>query len=580
MTTATFALLTVLAADPASEAAADSLRVQVRVEGIRGEMRRNVFAGLRLAREEQAGRLLSEGEVRRLHHRAPERIRRALEPFGHYRPEIEGELEVEGEAWSVTYRIDPGDPVTFARVDVRVSGPGAEDPEVARAAERFPLEVGDPFRHARYEHAKRRLQAAAMERGYLDASFPEKRVLVDPDRGTADLRLRLDTGPRFRFGRVAFVGDDLDPEFLQGFVRFRRGEPITTAQLLALQDALQASGLFASVEVELLRERADGLEVPVEVRLIPRPRRRYDAGFGYGTDTGPRAVLGGELRRLTDSGHSLTGELRTSLIQNGMNLGYLAPIPGFPGDRLALTAGILDERTLEIRSTKANVGLGWHRARGSWREAWLVEVQRERSGEGDEMRTSTMALPAVHWTRTEADDPVYPERGYRLRLELAGTHRSLSSDVSFGRALARAGAAVSPWDGGRILLRGEAGSVLVPDVTDLPVSFRFYAGGDRSVRGFAYRSLAPRTEEGVPAGGRHLLVLSGELEQLLWRSFGAAVFLDAGNAENDWPVAPRVGTGLGVRWRSPVGMVRVDLAAAVSEPGNPLRLHLSVGTGL
>ena len=558
----------------------DSLPVQVRVEGVRGEMRANVMATLRLAREAREGRVLSRGEAERLHARSPDQIRRALEPFGYYRPEVHSELTAERNHWQASYRVIPGEPVTITEVDVGIVGPGSGDPALLEAVEGFLLRPGAPFRHPSYEQAKRRLQATAAESGYLDAAFQERRVLVDPDRGTATVTLRLSTGERFHFGPVRFTGHDLDPRFLQSFVRFRPGEPISTPALLELQNALQATGLFSSVEVELRRGEAADLQVPVEVRLSPRPRRRYDGGAGYGTDTGPRAVLSGELRRLNSSGHGLVGEARASLIQNGVNLSYVIPLPGAAGNRLGFTGGFLDERTLEVRSTKATLGMGWHRGRGTWREVWLVDLQRERSGQEDEVQTSTTLLPSVHWVRTGFDDPVHATRGHRLRLELAGSHQSLISDVSFGRVSLRAGAIFSPWEDGRVLLRGEVGAALVDEVTDLPVSFRFYAGGDRSVRGYAYRSLAPTSPEGTPLGGRHLLVTSAEVEQIFWRGFGLAVFVDAGNASRDWPVRPRVGTGAGLRWRSPVGLVRVDGAAAVSRPGTPWRLHLSVGPSL
>ncbi len=560
--------------------ASDTRPVEVRVQGIRGEMRTNAEAGLRLVRAQRAGRTLSEMEVTRLHDRAPEQIRRALEPFGHYSANVDGELEVRGDRWRATYRVEAGEPVRVETIRAEVTGEGSGDPSLEDAVDAFPLGPGDVLRHRTYEQGKRRLQAAAVERGYLDAVFRERRVQVSPGDRAASIDLVLDTGPRYRFGSVRFTGDDLDPGFLEGFVRFREGDPVSTPALLELQNALEASGLFTSAEVELARGEEDGLEVPVAVRLIPRPTRRYDVGGGFGTDTGPRGVLGGELRRLTDQGHSVEGEIRASLVRNGANATYLVPIPGAPGDRLAITAGIVDERTRDIQSTRGTVGVTWHRARGSWREAWNLDFQRERSGEGDDVRTSTVVLPSVHWTRTQMSHPVHADRGHRLRLELAGSDPVVGSDVSFGRVLASADLIRSPWEGARIILRGEAGSSIADEITDLPVSLRFYAGGDRSVRGYGYRSLAPREPDGPPLGGRHLLAGSAEVEQLVWGDWGGALFVDAGNAERNWPVTPSVGAGAGLRWLSPVGMVRLDLAAALSEPGTPLRIHFSIGPGI
>lgn len=568
---------TPLSADPEPRAPTP---VQVRVEGIRGEMRAAVLAQLRIAREARTGRPLSEGEVNLLHLRAPDQVRSALEPFGHYRPEISATLEDRGGAWRATYRVDPGRPVTFRNIDVRLVGEGSDDPALREAVRAVALAPGQPLRHSAYEQAKRRLQAAAVERGFLDAGYVENVVAVRPEQGRADVTLRLDTGPRFRFGPVRFVGADLDEDFLLDFIRFAEGEPVATPILLDLQNTLQATGLFTSVEVGLLRDQARELVVPVEVRLSPRPRTRLDAGVGYGTDTGPRAVVGVDLRRLNRYGHGLETELRTSFIQNGLNARYLIPLPGTAGDRIRVSAGLLDERTLDIRSTRGTLGVGWHRSRGRWREAWLLDLQRERYGEGDELTTSNVVLPSVQWSRTEADDPVHALRGRSYRFEVAGSHKAVGSPSTFGRISAGAGLLRSPWRNGRVIVRAEAGTAFVGEASELPVSQRFYAGGDRSVRGYAYRFLAPRSEEGIPVGGKHLIIGSAEVEHLFWNDFGLAAFVDAGNAGDDWPVRPQVGTGLGLRWLSPVGMVGLDAAAAVSRPGTPWRIHLSIGGGL
>jgi len=138
---------------------------------------------------------------------------------------------------------------------------------------------------------------------------------------------------------------------------------------------------------------------------------------------------------------------------------------------------------------------------------------------------------------------------------------------------------VGLWPDARLLLRGAFGAVDGADVDDLPLSQRFFAGGDNSVRGFDYQTLGPTNEQGQVVGGRFLTVASVELEQLIVRNWGAAVFVDSGNAMNDHGTGLRTAAGVGLRYRSPVGVFRVDVAKAVDGDESP-RLHLSLGVDL
>jgi len=193
---------------------------------------------------------------------------------------------------------------------------------------------------------------------------------------------------------------------------------------------------------------------------------------------------------------------------------------------------------------------------------------------------SRLLIPGVSWTRIDADSRIYTTRGSRLALSLQGAARGVLSNTSFAQADLQAKVIRSFGTGNRLIVRGEAGATYVSDFSRLPVSLRFFAGGDNSVRGYAYRSLGPTDASGAVIGGRYLLVGSVEYDRRIVGNWGAAVFYDAGNAFNSRPASLKRGAGVGLRWRSPVGMVRIDLASALSEPGHPLRLHISIGPDL
>ncbi|MFC1640341.1 autotransporter assembly complex family protein, partial [Gemmatimonadota bacterium] len=385
---------------------------------------------------------------------------------------------------------------------------------------------------------------------------------------TADVALRFRTGPRFRFGDVTFDQDVVESELLRSFVRFERGEPFNVNELLALQSALGDSPYFSRVEVVPRREAAQDLEVPIDVKLVPRQTQQYEAGVGYGTNTGPRGTFEIELRRLNRVGHRASGEISASLIERRISTQYVIPVGVGKGNVLALSAGF----------AIASATLG--RYRGRWQETLSLTFQLEDFQVGSDSGTAVLLMPGASWSRTKADDRLFPSRGSRVRFELNGALSGAGSNASFGRVKASAKFIRTVLPRTRLLARIDLGGTVTNQLHDLPPSIRFFSGGDQSVRGYAYRSLGPVDAIANVIGGRVLAVGGIELDREIISRFGIATFFDTGNAMDrfEWSLEQSVGGG--VRWLSPVGLVRLDLAFAVSRDGNPLRFHLTVGPDL
>ncbi len=577
---AAFLILMLGAQTPSPATDIEPSPVRVEVRGIRGDLRANVR--LRLSIAARAGEAtLSEAQVRRLHARAGDEIRIALQPFGFYRPVIEPHLVHDGRRWIARYHVRPGEPVRITVVDVAIEGPGADDPALLRIFPRSRVRPGEPLRHARYDAAKQALQNAAAARGYFDAAVTRARVEVDTAAGEARVDVRMATGPRHRFGAVRFPATPFEDRLLERFVTFRPGEAFRLDELILLQRRLTSSDLFEGVEVEPLPEEGTDLEVPVEVRLRTRPRNRYGVGAGYGTDTGPRGTLSVGRRWVNASAHSLRFEIQVSDPLQAAAARYAAPIGSRVGDEAALTVGYRRER-FEVLETRSATGLlAASYARGAWREMPSLRFTEEWDRVGGVERQSTLLIPQAVWSRLSADDPLYPRKGSRVELKVLGTSRSIGSDVSMLQAGLRLRLQQGLTPRGRALLRFDAEGTVVDDIGDLPVSLRHFAGGGQSVRGYSFRSLAPRTPEGTLLGGRHLLAGSVEIEQLVVGAFGIAAFADAGGAFNDpggdWLA---VGAGPGLRWRSPVGPIRVDVAWPLDGSGGRPQVHFLVGSGL
>ncbi len=553
--------------------------VNVQLEGVRGEERRNVLATLSIvgARVDTNG---SETRIERLHARAPREIALALQPFGYYRPNVESQLIREANSWVARYTVTPGPRILVRRVSIELQGEGAEEASFRNAVERFPVAEGAPLSHPAYELGKTRLLNVASELGYLDARFDIHEMRIDLESYTADIELAFSTGPRYLFGQIAFHQDIVAPDILETLATFRRGEPFSISPLLELQSVLSESPYFSRVEVVPRRDSARGLEVPIDVNLLPRKPQRYEIGAGYGTNTGPRGNAQAEFRRLNRSGHRALGEVSASFIEKRIAGRYLIPFSGPRPAVLSFAAGFARLTPTTSTSNAALVSTTLGTQRGLWQETIALTYQLEDFEVGTTTGTSYLFMPSVSWSRTQANDRIFPTRGGRVRFELQGAAKGIASNASFARARIGAKVIQRLTASTRMLLRLDLGGMLTSQLNDLPPSIRFFAGGDQTVRGFSYRSLGPVDSVGNVIGGRVLGVSSVELDQLVFRRIYIAGFFDFGNALDtvNWNIEQ--GAGGGVRWLSPVGLVRFDLAVALTEPGYPLRIHITIGPDL
>ncbi len=302
----------VLAAALAVVAAAAQAKVDVQLEGLDGALKDNAMAALSISRAADDAPGL---RIRRLHARAADEIRSALQPFGYYAPIVEATLAEDGEDWRARYVVERGPQVMVATVDVQVLGEGGADPGFQAVVAEFPVKPGDPLAHATYELGKRQLTAYAARKGYFAAEFDSSAILVTVGEQKADVVIHYAAGPRYQFGPVTLNQDILDDRMVVGYVKVAEGDPYDVEPLLKMQNELSTGPYFAAVEVKTQREAADGLRVPIAVDLFPAKAQRWEVGGGYGTDTGIRGKVKAEWRRLNRAGHHAEAEFEASQVE-------------------------------------------------------------------------------------------------------------------------------------------------------------------------------------------------------------------------------------------------------------------------
>jgi translocation and assembly module TamA len=555
-------------------AAAAPVRADIDIEigGVDGAMRRNVLALLSLERYKTRDDL-DEALIERLQERAEREAASALRPFGYYEPTVTSSVERVGEGrWRARLRIDPGPPVILEQVEVGVTGPGGEDPVFREVLAATPLRKGMRLDHAAYDTLKDNLRRTAATFGYIDARLLRSELEVDTAQRVAAARLQMSTGERYRFGTTTIEQDSLDESLLRRYLRFEEAAPYDARQLLRTQFALDDSQYFSTVEVLAGEPDQEARVIPVSIRAEPNRRNRYAAGAGYATDSKARGTLTWENRRLNDSGHRLRAELKAAQLEQSIATRYQVPIGDPALEKLGFEflyardeLGDLDIRTTGFQPSITQVDGEWQRVvfASLNRVRTIIDAAADRPGFED---ATTLVIPGISYASVP--------RGYlgealfsrALYAELRGSATALGAQENYLQLRIEAERVFDLAPNWHLFVRGQIGATLVSNAAALPGSERFFAGGDRSVRGFGYNDLSPIEAGSTKVGGRHLLTGTVEVIRDLPRNLGAALFIDAGNAFDSFGDPLQYSVGIGIRLRLPIVTLGIDIAQPLTNP--------------
>jgi translocation and assembly module TamA len=576
---------------------AHAAHVSVQLDGIEGPLRDAALAGLEI--NQYATRDVTAAQAHRLYEHAADQVRSALEPYGYYHAEVSGELRENGADYIAVLHVAAGEPVRISALDIKLDGDADGQAPVQKAIAAFAPAKGQPLDHAAYEKSKATVQAALFGSGYLEAELTDRRVDVTRSANTAEIHLAWKVGPRYRLGATEFEGGQFPDSFMQRYVPWREGDFYTQEKVLELQQRLIDADYFSVAQVQPDIEHAHDAIVPIKIVLAPAKRTIYTGGVFIGTDTGPGVRGGVERRWVNSRGHKAKIEAIVAERLKTLAAVYQIPLAGPNNHSLNFGANYRDEdtdtsqsRTWGLAATDSAIWNGWTRTYGLKFITGDFEVANIPGN-------TTLLYPEISLSRKQADDPTFVRKGYSLTL--AARASAYISAADFATVTADAKWIRGVGDHGRFIARGSFGATNVNDFDKLPPELRFFAGGDRSIRGYAYQTIGPPLPEAlVPEalarcaadkdldcdhliiGGKDLLVASAEYEYYFKPNWGIATFIDTGDAFSTFSdYRQKVGVGFGARWRSPVGMVRVDLGFPVHDSENHgVELHIVIGPDL
>ena len=533
-----------------------------------------------LLREMDMSRWLGRPELsldflRRLHARASADIAELLATQGYYAPKIDAGLFEREGVWVAHYGIDTGVQARVGAVELRFRG-DIDPATAARLRAKWHLPVGTAFTHAAWEDAKKDILRSLVVERFATARIVASEAKVEVRDARVDLALDIDGGPAFRFGELHIEGLDRYPRgLIDALSPIKAGADYRQTDVLELQTRLQNSGYFASVAVIADPDTVVANVVPVHVRVSEQPARHAGFGIGFSTDTGPRGSIQYGDRNVRDRGwrNKTTFELdRTkAAIANSLDLPQKSD-----GTRDSITAAFVRKDIENEITDTTRLGFARTRPWQGFERTLALQYFYEQQQVGDVRTDSHQALTGnITLLRRQLDDAIAPRRGYALNAQIGGANENLLADQSFVRVYGRALRYLLARERHGLLLRLELGYVEAESRFGIPTDFLFRAGGDQSIRGYAYQSLGVREGDAV-VGGRYVATASAEYTYWLKPNWGVATFYDAGNAA-DAPSAFEAvaGYGAGLRWRSPVGAVQLD--AAYGEALERWRAHFSLG---
>jgi translocation and assembly module TamA len=566
--------------------------VRLTVDGVAEPLKGAVTAGVELS--QYATRTVSDAQVRRLYEHAAAQVQAALQPYGYYDASVSGDLHKVGTDWLVNLHVKTGEPVKITRVEVTLDDTAAAIPAIGGARRAIERMKGQVLNDGSYETARDNLSAQLTANGFLDARLLTHRVEVNRANRAAVVKLAWQAGPRYRYGKVKFEGSQFNDGFLERYVPFKSGDYFSQNELLALQQALNGADYFAVVNVLPDVDAAKNGVIDITVQLSPAKRTVYTGGPFIGTDTGFGLRGGIERRWVNRRGHTWKNEMVLAQRLQTLSTLYSIPMPGddqrsfnFGANARNADTDTSQSRTLELIANETRLWHGWTRVIGAHALGGTFTVGKignePDNTPGIEHGSSTEVFGEVSLSRKKADNPNFVHDGWSLNLAARSTAGTLLSTTAFSQLTADAKwiHAFGAKKRDRLILRGSAGVTWTNNFADLPPQLRFFAGGDRSVRGYGFQTIGPRNSSDRVIGGENLLVASTELEHYFTREWGMAAFVDAGNAFTGTDFRPAIGAGLGVRWRSPVGLIRVDLGTPIrNDRESGIELHLVIGPDL
>jgi translocation and assembly module TamA len=557
----------------------------------------------------------------------------ALRPYGYYAAEVSARISSDSDDQQVIrLNVNRGPPLIIEHLQLEIVGDGSNANILHSWRRSWPLKKGDVLNQVAWEEQKQIAIELADSVGYLSADFTTRTLEIDLQRNRANIKLTLDTGQRFVMGEIDFGEHVLNPGILELVPRFVQGDPYTTHLMDRFRSDLWNTGYFTDIDVVQTEvPESEPPRVDLTVRTSTDFRNRYTGALGFGTDTGLRTQVNWSRHPMSASGDridlgigwqelddqfAIRATYRRPRAERNREFWTVDTVLRFENmdlefkldpeddDYIKLANGNVDEQHLRLGRLKIrNLGGGETQVFETPFVQYINSEERYQPIEqsivfGSDNETDRLLRRVDHAFSIGVEYGLvnvlgkgFDIRGHRERAWIFYSDKAFGSDVDFTQLYVSARRSRKWGDRWKFIYRAEAGytdadvNELTIDIggaqldisdTRLPNFYRFKAGGSQSVRGYGFETLSNND-----IGSNHIVTASAEIEMKVLEKWSGAIFVDIGNAFNDWSEPElKTGVGVGLRWYSIAGPISIDFAQALDYSGDPWRIHFTIGVPL
>lgn len=557
-----YSMAALLLAAPSLQAAT----VRLNLEGLSGELQNNVRVRLATITSEEIS------ADSRFQARLDAVIKQSLRALGYYEPVITYRVSPEQALPSgkvLTVHVDPGVPVKIGGSTLLVEGEGQHDAEYQQWVEQGRPKVGTVLNHGDYDKFKNGFSSIALRKGYFDGAYRKSQLGVSLPLHQAFWDIDYDTGQRYRFGKVTFSGSQIREEYLEKLVPFHEGDYYDSKTLAELNRRLSAMGWFGSVVAAPEFKGAQKTKVlPINAAVTPAVKNSLEVGAGYSTDVGPQLKATWNRPWVNEYGHSITANTYLSQPEQQLDFTYKIPLLKNPIEQYYTIKGGL-KRT-DLNDTKADsttiVGSRYWENSSGWQKALNLTWRLDHYTQGNYTNTTMLLYPGASINRTRSRGGLMPTWGDSQRYSVDFSDTTWGSGADFVILQASNVWIRTYAEKHRFVVRGTLGWIETDDFDKVPPDLRFFAGGDRSIRGYKYKDVSPRDSDNNLTGASKMATGSFEYQYNVTGKWWGAAFIDSGEAVNNFKDSDiKTGAGVGVRWASPVGPIKFDIASPIGD---------------
>ena len=518
----------------------------------------------------------------RYYYLASKTIDEALRAVGYFNSKIDYQFVPQPNAKQdlLIANVALDEPVKIAEIQVQLLGDAEKDENFLALQKQVP-KLGTVLNQGVYDDYKAELEKVALAKGFFDYQFLTHRLAILPSAHEAYWQLAFDSGKRYRYGNIRFQGSQIREDYLRNILAIQSGDPYLINDLSELSTDLSASNWFKSVLVQPNIDK-QSKKVDLDVLVQPRLKNSYEIGIGYGTDVGPRLQFGWNRPWINSRGQSFSSNFYISDPKKTIEATYKIPLLKQPLNYYyEISTGYEEEKKNDTDTSGLTLAIlrYWNRETG-WQNSFGVRARYDNFTQANVSNRTLLIYPTAGFNRTRVRGGLFPYWGDSQKITLNWGNKAVGSDVDFYSAIASTSWIRTYAENHRFLTRAEIGYLSTNQFDKIPPALRFFAGGDRSIRGYGYHKISPKDKNGELTGANRLFTASIEYQYQVKPKWWGAIFYDTGFASDRFAFNDlRKGAGIGMRWNSPIGAVKFDIATPINDKDDSKNIQFYIGIG-